>query len=148
MNALLEAHAKTPVNLVGLGEMGIGNTTSASAIICAVTGISPAEAAGRGTGVDDKGLAHKIEVIERVLAFHHLDPGNGFEILQKIGGFEIAGIAGAIIAAASKKTAIVLDGVISTAAGLLACLIHPAVQGISWPDINPWKRPRRPPWTI
>ena len=129
MATFLEAHTKAPVDIVGLGEMGIGNTTSASALICAVTGISPADAAGRGTGVDDKGLAHKIEVIERVLAFHALDPANGFELLQKIGGFEIAGIAGAILAAASKKTAIVLDGVISTAAGLVACLIHPAVQG-------------------
>jgi nicotinate-nucleotide--dimethylbenzimidazole phosphoribosyltransferase len=129
MSTFLEAYEKTPMDIVGLGEMGIGNTTSASALISVITGISPAEAAGRGTGVDDKGLAHKIEVIERVLAFHTLDPANGFEILQKIGGFEIAGIAGAILAAASKKTAIVLDGVISTAAGLLAYLIHPAVQG-------------------
>ena len=129
MGIFLEAHAKTPMDIVGLGEMGIGNTTSASALISVITGISPAEAAGRGTGVDDKGLAHKIEVIERVLAFHDLDPFNGFEILQKIGGFEIAGMAGAILAAASQKTAIVLDGVISTAAGLVAYVIHPAVQG-------------------
>jgi len=129
MGTFLEAHAKTPMDIVGLGEMGIGNTTSASALISVIIGISPADAAGRGTGVDDKGLAHKIEVIERVLAFHDLDPANGFEILQKIGGFEIAGMAGAILAAASKKTAIVLDGVISTAAGLIAHLIHPAVQG-------------------
>jgi len=129
MGTFLEAHAKTPMDIVGLGEMGIGNTTSASALISVITGISPAEAAGRGTGVDDKGLAHKIEVIERVLAFHALDPANGFEILQKIGGFEIAGMTGAILAAASQKTAIVLDGVISTAAGLVAYLIHPAVQG-------------------
>jgi nicotinate-nucleotide--dimethylbenzimidazole phosphoribosyltransferase len=129
MSTFLDAHAKTPMDIVGLGEMGIGNTTSASALISVITGISPAEAAGRGTGVDDKGLAHKIEVIERVLAFHDLDPANGFELLQKIGGFEIAGMTGAILAAASQKTAIVLDGVISTAAGLVAHLIHPAVQG-------------------
>jgi nicotinate-nucleotide--dimethylbenzimidazole phosphoribosyltransferase len=68
-------------------------------------------------------------VIERALAFHKPDPSNGFDILQKIGGFEIAGIAGAVLAAASKKTAIVLDGVISTAAGLIAHAINPAVQG-------------------
>jgi len=129
MSTFLEAYEKSPMDIVGLGEMGIGNTTSASAIISVITGISPAEASGRGTGVDDKGLAHKIEVIERVLAFHALDPANGFEILQKIGGFEIAGMAGAILAAASRKTAIVLDGVISTAAGLVAYLINPAVQG-------------------
>ncbi len=129
MSTFLEAYEKSPIDIVGLGEMGIGNTTSASAIICAVTSISPAEAAGRGTGIDDKGLSHKTEVIERVLAFHNLDPANGFEILQKIGGFEIAGIAGAILAAASKKTTIVLDGVISTAAGLIALLLNPAIHG-------------------
>ena len=129
IGTFLEAYERSPIDIVGLGEMGIGNTTSASALICVITEISPAAAAGRGTGVDDKGLFHKIEVIERVLAFHTLDPANGFEILQKIGGFEIAGITGAILAAASKKTAIVLDGVISTAAGLIAYVINPAVQG-------------------
>jgi nicotinate-nucleotide--dimethylbenzimidazole phosphoribosyltransferase len=129
MATFLEAWDQRPVDIVGLGEMGIGNTTSASAIICVVTGITPARATGRGTGVDDKGLAHKTKVIERVLDFHTIDPENGFEILQKIGGFEIAGIAGAVLAAASKKTAIVLDGVISTAAGLVAYTINPAIQG-------------------
>jgi nicotinate-nucleotide--dimethylbenzimidazole phosphoribosyltransferase len=109
--------------------MGIGNTTSASAIISAVTGITPAEATGRGTGIDDKGVQLKAEIIERALHFHNPDPGNGFEVLQKIGGYEIAGIVGAILAAASKKTAIVLDGVISTAAGLIAYLINPDIQG-------------------
>jgi len=129
MTTFLEAHERHPVDIVGVGEMGIGNTTSAAAIISLITGITPAQATGRGTGIDDKGLLHKTEVIERVLAFHALDPGNGFEILQKIGGFEIAGIAGAVLAAASKKTAIVLDGVISSAAGLVAYTINPAIQG-------------------
>jgi len=109
--------------------MGIGNTTSSSAIISVITGITPGQATGRGTGVDDKGLAHKTKVIEKALNFHNIDPANGFEILQKIGGFEIAGIAGAILAAASKKTAIVLDGAISTAAGLVAYIINPEIQG-------------------
>ena len=78
--------------------------------------------------MDDKGLAHKTEVIEKVLNFHTIDPANGFEILQKIGGFEIAGIAGAVLAAASKRCAIVLDGIISSAAGLVAYVINPAIQ--------------------
>ncbi|RLC25354.1 MAG: nicotinate-nucleotide--dimethylbenzimidazole phosphoribosyltransferase [Deltaproteobacteria bacterium] len=129
MTTFLDAYNKRPIDIVGLGEMGIGNTTSASAIISIITGIPPAQATGRGTGIDDKGLSHKTDVIERVLAFHALDPANGFEVLQKIGGFEIAGIAGAVLAAASKKTAIVLDGVISTAAGLVAYAINPAIQG-------------------
>jgi nicotinate-nucleotide--dimethylbenzimidazole phosphoribosyltransferase len=129
MQIFLSAHAIRPIQIVGLGEMGIGNTTSASAIICVITGISPAQATGRGTGVDNKGLEHKTKVIERVLAFHRPNPANGFEILEKIGGFEIAGIAGAILGAASKGCAVVLDGVISTAAGLVAHTINPLIQG-------------------
>ncbi len=128
MSVFLEAYEDNPIEIVGLGEMGIGNTTSASAIISTITGITPAQATGRGTGVDDKGLSHKTDVIERVLDFHTIDSTNGFEILQKIGGFEIAGIAGAVLAAASKKTAIVLDGVISTAAGLVAYTINPQIK--------------------
>ena len=129
MNTFFNAYDCHPIDIVGLGEMGIGNTSSASAIISVITGIQPAQATGRGTGVDDKGLAHKTCVIERALAFHTIDPSNGFEILQTIGGFEIAGIAGAVLAAASKKTAVVLDGVISTAAGLVAFIINPEIRG-------------------
>jgi nicotinate-nucleotide--dimethylbenzimidazole phosphoribosyltransferase len=129
MDVFLTEHAVRRIDIVGLGEMGIGNTTSASAIISAVTGMTPSEATGRGTGIDDKGVQLKAEIIEKALRFHNPDPGNGFEILQKIGGYEIAGIVGAILAAASRKVAIVLDGVISTAAGLIACLINPDIQG-------------------
>ncbi|NOX32806.1 MAG: nicotinate-nucleotide--dimethylbenzimidazole phosphoribosyltransferase [Deltaproteobacteria bacterium] len=129
MSTFLTTYDRHPVDIVGMGEMGIGNTSSASAIISVITGIPPGMAIGRGTGVDDKGLLHKTKVIERALQFHSPDPGNGFEILQKIGGFEIAGIAGAVLAAASKKTAVVLDGVISTAAGLVAYIINPSIQG-------------------
>jgi nicotinate-nucleotide--dimethylbenzimidazole phosphoribosyltransferase len=124
-----EAHRNQPIDIVGLGEMGIANTTSATAIICAVTGISPFKATGRGTGVDDKGLEHKAKVIQKALAFHTLDPADGFDILQRVGGFEVAGIAGAALAAAAQGTAVVLDGVISTAAGLIAYLINPDIRG-------------------
>jgi nicotinate-nucleotide--dimethylbenzimidazole phosphoribosyltransferase len=129
MDVFLTEHAMGRIHIVGLGEMGIGNTTSASAIISAVTGITPVEAAGRGTGIDDKGVERKAEIIEKALGFHDPDPGDGFEILQKIGGYEIAGIVGAILAAASTKSAVVLDGVISTAAGLVAYLINPDILG-------------------
>ncbi|MCK5683213.1 nicotinate-nucleotide--dimethylbenzimidazole phosphoribosyltransferase, partial [bacterium] len=128
MEVFLESYAHHPIDIVGLGEMGIGNTSSASAIISTITGISPAMAVGRGTGMDDKGMEHKIEVLEKALNFHSMNRKNGFEILQKVGGYEIAGITGAVLAAASKKTAIVLDGVISTAAGLIAYLINPDIQ--------------------
>jgi nicotinate-nucleotide--dimethylbenzimidazole phosphoribosyltransferase len=129
MDVFLAEHSARRIDIVGLGEMGIGNTTCASAIISAVTGIPPSEATGRGTGMDDKGVEHKADIIGKALRFHDPDPGNGFDILQKIGGYEVAGIVGAILAAASKKTAIVLDGVISTAAGLIAYLINPDIHG-------------------
>ena len=124
-----DAHQEQEIDIVGLGEMGIANTTSATAIICAVTGVSPVEATGRGTGVDDRGLEHKAKVIQKALDFHDPNPADGFDILQRMGGFEVAGIAGAALAAASQGTAVVLDGVISTAAGLIAYLINPDIRG-------------------
>jgi len=124
-----EASRKENIDIVGLGEMGIANTTSATAIICAVTGVSPFKATGRGTGVDDQGLQHKAKVIQKALDFHNPDPADGFDILQRLGGFEIAGITGAVLAAADQGTAVVLDGVISTAAGLIAYLINPDIHG-------------------
>ena len=129
MSVFLDSYRADPVDIVGLGEMGIGNTTSASAIISSVCGISPAQATGRGTGVDNKGLTHKAEVIEKALLFQKPDPRNGFELLEKVGGYEIAGIAGAVLAAASVGCAVVLDGVISTAAGLVAFVINPDIRG-------------------
>ena len=127
MKAFLTARENKRLDIIGLGEMGIGNTTSASAIISAVTGVPPARTTGRGTGVDDQGLSHKTEVIERVLNFHRPAPTNGLEILRTVGGFEIAGIAGAALAAASRGCPVVLDGVISTAAGLIAYLLNPDI---------------------
>jgi nicotinate-nucleotide--dimethylbenzimidazole phosphoribosyltransferase len=129
MACFFDAHARQPLQIIGLGEMGIGNTTSAAAIISTVTGIPPEQATGRGTGVDDAGMRHKIKVINKVLDFHCPAPTDGLDILCKVGGFEIAGIAGATLAAASKGVAVVLDGVISTAAGLIAYLIKPEIKG-------------------
>jgi nicotinate-nucleotide--dimethylbenzimidazole phosphoribosyltransferase len=129
MACFLDLRNQKPIHLVGLGEMGIGNTTSAAAIISAATGISPHQATGRGTGIDDEGVRHKIKVIEKALAFHRPDSGDGLDLLGKVGGFEIAGIAGAALAAASNGTVVVLDGVISTAAGLIAHLIQPDIGG-------------------
>ncbi|MBU0995764.1 MAG: nicotinate-nucleotide--dimethylbenzimidazole phosphoribosyltransferase [Proteobacteria bacterium] len=129
MTVFLSEFEKTPIDIVGLGEMGIANTTSATAIICAITGIFPKDATGRGTGIDDKGVDHKACVIEKALQFQKPDARSGLDVLIRVGGYEIAGIVGAILAAASKKTAIVLDGVISTAAGLIASLICPDING-------------------
>ncbi len=129
MNVFLSGYDSAQIDIVGVGEMGIGNTTSASAIISIVTGISPKKATGRGTGIDDTCLEQKARVIENALKFHKPDSSDGFDILRKVGGFEIAGIVGTVLAAASTRCAIVLDGMISTAAGLLAYLINPEIKG-------------------
>ncbi len=129
MSVFLSEDEKQRIDIVGLGEMGIGNTTSASAIISCITGISAADATGRGTGIDNEGLSHKVETIKSALALHNPNAENGLAVLRTVGGYEIAGMAGAALAAASKQTAVVLDGLISTAAGLVAYLICPAIQG-------------------
>lgn len=127
MQLFLAEYEKQSINIVGLGEMGIANTTSATAIISTITGNSVAECTGRGTGVDDQGLIHKIKVIERALGMHAPNSTNAFDVLSKVGGFEIAGLAGVVLAAASKRCAVVVDGLISTAAALIAYTINPAV---------------------
>ena len=118
-------------NLVAVGEMGIGNTTSAAAITCALTGASVEQATGRGTGLDDAAHSHKVEVIRATLNRHfprlpHADP---LQILGRIGGFEIAAMAGMMIGAASHRIAILCDGFISTAAAALAIALAPDVRG-------------------
>lgn len=104
-----------------LGEMGIGNTTSASAIIAAITGASVAEVTGRGTGIDDSTLARKISLIEMALQQHA--PANK-NTLMKVGGFEIGAIAGAMLYAASQRVPVIVDGLICTAAALIAHQIN------------------------
>lgn len=123
----LERQRTSPCAMVGMGEMGIGNSSSATAVICAATGLSAAAVAGRGTGVDDRGLSRKIEVIDKALALHALEASDGLEILARVGGYELAGICGAVLAAAANRCCVVLDGIISTAAGLIAYLLCPTV---------------------
>lgn len=115
------------IDILGLGEMGIANTTAATAIISTITEVSAAECTGRGTGVDDEGLKHKIEILEKALSYHNIQKDNALDILSKVGGFEIAGMAGAALAAAEEGCAVVLDGLISTSAGLIAYLINPNI---------------------
>ncbi len=117
-------HADT-TDVFGTGDMGIGNTTPSSAIISVITGKSPQEVTGRGTGVDDGQLASKIAVIEKILDVNKPDKNDGLDILAKVGGFEIGGIAGVILGAASKRKPVVVDGFISTAGALIASLICP-----------------------
>lgn len=113
------------VDILCIGEMGIGNTTAASAMIAVLTEKPVSLVTGRGTGLDDKALRHKIEVIEKALALHQPTKN---EALQKVGGFEIGAMAGVMIGAASKRIPILLDGLICTTAALFAVQLVPEVS--------------------
>lgn len=106
-----------------LGEMGIGNTTTSSAIISVVSGKSVESLVGQGTGLKSEGIIHKQRIIEEALSLRNPNPKDPIDILMKIGGLEIAGMAGAMLAAASKRIPILLDGFITTTAGVIATLI-------------------------
>ena len=115
------------VDVFGTGDMGIGNTTPSAAIVAAVTGAAVADVTGRGTGIDDRQLAHKIAVVERALAVNKPDPRDGLDVLAKVGGFEIGGIAGVILGAAARRKPVLVDGFISTAGALIAHALAPTV---------------------
>ena len=125
---VVEAEIEKGLDIVGTGDMGIGNTTPSAAIAAVLTGIEPAKIAGRGTGVDDAGLKRKIDAIKRALAINKPDPNDGLDVLAKVGGFEIAGLAGVILGAASNRKPVMVDGFISTAAAMIAVTIAPAVR--------------------
>ncbi len=116
------------IDLFGTGDMGIGNTTPSTAIAAILTGKPLQELTGRGTGLDDEQLKHKLKVLERILECNKPDPRNGLDILAKVGGFEIGGIAGLIIGAAANKKPVLVDGFISTAGALIAIAIEPFVR--------------------
>lgn len=111
--------------LFGTGDMGIANTTPSTAIVAAFSGKPVAELTGRGTGINDASFAHKISVIERALAVNRPDPADALDVLCKVGGYEIAGLAGAVLGAASVKAPILCDGFIATAGALIACRLCP-----------------------
>lgn len=115
------------VELLGTGDMGIGNTTPSSAVGAVITGQSAKEMTGRGTGVDDETFARKSDIIESGISINAPDPKDAIDILSKVGGFEIGGIAGAILAAARFRKPVVIDGLISTAGALIAYTLCPAV---------------------
>ena len=113
------------LDIVGTGDMGIGNTTASSAICAVITGKTAADVTGRGTGLDDNQLHHKIEIINRALAVNKPDAGRPLEVLAKVGGLEIAGLAGVILGAASRRVPVMIDGFISGAAALIAAGLCP-----------------------
>lgn len=116
------------VDVVGLGEMGIGNTTSASAITAALLGVEPEAVVGRGTGVDDDGLARKVDAVRRGLAAN--PSREPLDVLAGLGGFELAVLAGVVLGAARARVAVLLDGFITTAAALVAVRLDPAAGDV------------------
>jgi nicotinate-nucleotide--dimethylbenzimidazole phosphoribosyltransferase len=115
------------VDVFGTGDMGIANTTPSAAVVAVLAGLPPAEVTGRGTGIGDEELLRKITVVERALSVNRPDPNDALDVLAKVGGFEIGGIAGVILAAAARRKPVVIDGFISTAGALLAQAICPTV---------------------
>ena len=111
--------------LIATGEMGIGNTTASTAMACALLGFAPEELTGRGAGLSDAGLVRKRSAIERALRVNQPDPADSVGVLAKLGGYEIAGIAGAFLGGAKYRVPIVIDGVISAVAALTAARLCP-----------------------
>lgn len=125
---LFEEEYKKGVGIIGTGEMGIGNTAAASAITACFTGKTVEEITGKGAGLDDAGLKKKVDIIKKSLAINKPDPSDALDVLSKVGGFEIAGLVGIILAAASRKVPVVIDGFISGSAALVAFKITPKVK--------------------
>jgi nicotinate-nucleotide--dimethylbenzimidazole phosphoribosyltransferase len=120
--------AKKGLDIVGTGDMGIGNTTASSAVFAALSGKTAAEVTGRGTGLSDEQLAHKIDVIQRALAVNKPDRSQPLEVLAKVGGFEIGGLSGVMLGAAARRIPVVIDGFISGAAALIAAALAPQIK--------------------
>ena len=117
--------AATGADLIGTGDMGIGNTTPSSAIVAALTGTPPAAATGRGTGRSPAELARKIAVVQQALEVNEPAPEDPVDVLAKVGGFEIGVLAGLVLGGAMMRRVVVLDGFISGAAALIACTLSP-----------------------
>lgn len=131
---LVEEEIANGLDLIATGEMGIGNTTPSSAIIAAFTGLPVAEVTGRGTGITEHALEKKIEVIERALAVNQPDSSDPIDVMMKVGGVEIAAMAGVMLGAAAHRIPVVMDGFISGAAALTATRLCPGVTDYILPS--------------
>jgi len=125
---LVEAWQRNGLDLIGTGEMGIGNSTAASAVVAALTQVPVEAVTGTGTGVDEEGRRRKVAAIERALAVNRPDARDGIDALAKVGGFEIAGLAGVILGGAARRIPVVVDGFIAGAAALAAVRIKPEAR--------------------
>jgi len=126
---IFEDEFRNGIDIIGTGEMGIGNTTASTAIAAVFTKSAIKDLTGRGAGLDDTALQNKIKVIRQVLKVNMPDPNDPIGVLAKVGGYEMGGLAGIILGAASRKVPVVVDGFISTAAALIAYHIEPKVKG-------------------
>jgi nicotinate-nucleotide--dimethylbenzimidazole phosphoribosyltransferase len=124
---VFDARRDEGIDLVATGDMGIGNTTASSAITAALLQTQVALVTGHGTGINDEQLAHKIHVIEKALERNAPNPQDSLDVLMKVGGLEIAGLVGVIVAAASHRVPVVIDGFISGAAALIAVGLNPVI---------------------
>ncbi len=125
---LVEEELTKGMDILGTGDMGIGNTTPSSAIAAAVTGTEVAKVTGRGTGLSDEGWKRKVQMIEEALHINRPNPKDAIDVLSKVGGFEIGGIAGLILAGARHRVPVVIDGFISGAAALIAISLAPEAK--------------------
>lgn len=125
---IVEQQLRQGLSIIGTGDMGIGNTTASSAICAALTGRAAAEVTGRGTGIGDEQLGHKARMISLALEVNKPDARDGLDVLAKVGGFEIGGIAGVALAAAAHHIPVVIDGFISGAGAMIAASLAPAVR--------------------
>ncbi|MFC1919434.1 nicotinate-nucleotide--dimethylbenzimidazole phosphoribosyltransferase [Chloroflexota bacterium] len=125
---VLEGELSKGLDIVGTGDMGIGNTTASSAICAAITGESSQRITGRGTGIDDEMLAHKARIVNQSLEINRPNPEDALDVLSKVGGFEIGGIAGVILAGAAHRIPVVIDGFISGAGALIAIGLAPITR--------------------
>lgn len=125
---MVQAEIVRGADIFATGDMGIGNTTPSAAIACALMNEAPDKIAGRGTGVDDEGLKRKFGVIVRALEVNQPNARDGLIVLAKLGGFEIGGLAGVMLAAAANRKPVVVDGFVSTAAAMIAATLAPAAR--------------------
>jgi nicotinate-nucleotide--dimethylbenzimidazole phosphoribosyltransferase len=125
---IVAAESALGLDLAATGDMGIGNTTASSAIVAAITGLPAGEVTGRGTGVDDSALQHKVATIERALQINKVAGSDPLDILAKVGGFEIAGLVGVILGSAARRIPVLIDGFISGAAALVATEMVPQAR--------------------
>ena len=123
-------------DVIGLGDMGIANTTASAAVTAAITGADPTTVTGHGTGIDEETYEHKVEVVERALEADAPAPDDGLDVLRSVGGFEIGGLAGIALEAASRRTPVVLDGFITGAGALVAAGIDERVTDYLLPSHN------------